>query len=129
MTEEHRITRVTEDPPVPASSSTVSETVRRQPSAAEIVRRIVVFLFGVAQALIVLRIVLLLLDASRGNALVSWIYDTSAQLVNPFVGILHTNAVQTGVSVLDVAAVVALVGWTILELLILAAVGVARREP
>jgi hypothetical protein len=37
--------------------------------------------------------------------------------------------VQAGASVLDIAALVALVGWTILEFLIIAGIGIARREP
>ena len=47
----------------------------------------------------------------------------------PFEGMLNTNALQSGGSVLDVAAILALIGWTLLEALILAAVGVFRREP
>jgi hypothetical protein len=34
-----------------------------------------------------------------------------------------------GGSVFDVAAVLAIIGWSVLEALILAAVGVFRREP
>jgi len=44
--------------------SVVSETVRHSPSGAEIARRTVVFLFGIVQALIGIRIVLLLADAN-----------------------------------------------------------------
>jgi hypothetical protein len=104
-------------------------TVRRAPSGAEVARRVVVFIFGIIQLLIVLRIGLLLLDADRSNALVRGIYDVSAVLVAPFEGILQTDALSNNGSVLDVAAVVALIGWTILEAVILAAVSIARREP
>jgi len=110
-------------------SSVVSETVRRSPSGAETARRVVVFVFGIIQALIVVRIVLLLIDANQDNGLVSFIYDLSAFFIGPFEGILKTNAVQAGASVLDIAALVALVGWTILEFLIIAGIGIARREP
>jgi energy-converting hydrogenase Eha subunit A len=112
-----------------SQGSVVSETVRHSPSGAEIARRAVVFLFGLVQALIAVRIVLLLVDANQANQLVRFIYDASAIFVGPFDGILHTNAVRAGASVLDVAAVVALVGWTILEALILALVRIGRREP
>jgi hypothetical protein len=88
-----------------------------------------VFIFGIIQALILLRIVLLLLDAREGNDLVAFILNASQIFVGPFEGILRTDALAAGGSVFDVAAVVALVGWTILEALILAAVGVFRREP
>ena len=120
--------------PTPAYSevsqgTVVEEKVRRTPSGGEVARRVVMFLFGILQAFIGLRILLLLADASQGNAIVRFIYDVSAVLVAPFEGILHTNAVHTGASVLDVAALVALIGWTILEVLIVAAIRVVRREP
>ncbi len=117
-------------PPEPVTqSSVVSETVRHSPSGAEVARRAVVVLFGIVQALIVIRIVLLLAYANQANQLVRFIYDTSAFFIGPFEGILHTNAISAGHSVLDLSALVALVGWTILEFLILALVGIARREP
>ncbi len=106
----------------------VQETVRRTPSGGEVARRVVVFLFGILQGLIGVRIVLLLADASQGNAIVRFIYDVSAVFVAPFEGILHTNAIQAGASVLDISALVAIVGWTILEALIIGGIGIARRE-
>ena len=42
---------------------------------------------------------------------------------------LRIDNLAAGGSVFDVAAVLALLGWTILEALILAAVGIFRREP
>jgi hypothetical protein len=92
-------------------------------------RRIIVLVFGLIQIVIGLRIVLLLLDARTGNALVSGILDISKIFVAPFDGILNSNALTAGGSTLDVAAVVAFVGWTILELIVLWAVGIFRREP
>jgi hypothetical protein len=92
-------------------------------------RRIIVLVFGLIQIVIGLRIVLLLLDARTGNALVSGILDVSKIFVAPFEGILNSNALTAGGSTLDVAAVVAFVGWTILELIVLWAVGIFRREP
>ncbi|MBA3688095.1 MAG: YggT family protein [Chloroflexi bacterium] len=116
--------------PAPVSNtSVVSETVRHSPSGAEVARRVVVFIFGIIQALIVIRIVLLLADANQANQLVRFLYDTSAFFVGPFEGILNTNAVQAGASIFDIAALVALIGWTILEVLIIALIGIARREP
>jgi hypothetical protein len=109
--------------------SVVSETVRHSPSGAEVARRAVVFVFGIIQALILVRIVLLLIDANQANQLVRFIYDTSAFFVGPFEGVLNTDAVRAGASVFDIAALVALIGWTILEALILAGVRIARREP
>ena len=116
-------------PETVSHSSVVSETVRRTPSGAETARRVVVFLFGIIPALIVVRIVLLLIDANQANGLVRFIYDLSSFFVGPFEGVLNTNAVAAGASVFDIAALVALVGWTILEVLIIAGIGIARREP
>jgi hypothetical protein len=114
----------------PVSGEAVTTTrVTQSPSTAEIVRRIVVFIFALIQLDIVLRIVLLLVGASADNTIVSFIYTTSDWFVGPFNGFIGTNALHNGGSVLDVAAVVALIGWTILELVILAVINIARREP
>jgi YGGT family len=132
MDEERVVVKETQPPPIGSVAdrqTVVSETVRRSPSGAETARRVVVFIFGIVQLVIGLRIVLLLLGADRTNALVKGIYDLSAVLIAPFEGILKTDAIGRGGSVLDVAAVVALVGWTVLELIIIAAIGIARREP
>jgi hypothetical protein len=99
------------------------------PSNGEFARRIALFAFGIVQGLIALRIVLLVLDAREANGLVAGILNVSQVFVAPFDGILHTNALHAGGSILDIAAVVALVGWTIVELLVVAAIGIFRREP
>jgi YGGT family len=105
------------------------ERTTTSPGSPEMIRRVIVFVFGLIQLVIGLRIVLLLLDARTGNALVSGILDVSQVFVGPFEGILNTNALTSGGSMLDVAAVVAFVGWTILELIVIWAVGIFRREP
>jgi hypothetical protein len=99
------------------------------PSGGEIASRIVIFVFGIIQALIIARIVLLLVDAREGNDLVAFILDASQVFVAPFEGILRTNALTAGGSMLDVAAVVALIGWTIIEAIVLAGIRIFRREP
>ena len=104
-------------------------TVTRTPSGGELAGRVVILIFGIIQVFIILRIVLLLLDAREGNDLVSFILNTSQIFVGPFEGMLKTNALSSGGSLLDVAAILALIGWTVLEALILAAVGIFKREP
>ena len=99
------------------------------PSRGEFTRRALVFLFGIVQGVILLRIVFLLLDARESNGIVSGILNFSQIFVGPFDGILHTNALTTGGSILDVAAIVAIVGWTVLEFVFIAGVGIFRREP
>ena len=48
---------------------------------------------------------------------------------SPFEGILRRDSIHSAGSVLDLAAVLALVGWTILELIVVWVVGIFRREP
>jgi uncharacterized protein YggT (Ycf19 family) len=84
-------------------------------------RRIVGVIFGVLVTLIGLRIVLLLLGANAGNALVDFIYGITEPLVAPFRGVFDLDVISpTGVTVLDVAALVALVGWSLIAILIIA---------
>jgi hypothetical protein len=92
-------------------------------------RRIIIFGFGLVQLLLGARIVLLLLDAREANGLVSGILNVSQLFVAPFEGILRTDNLHSAGSLLDVSAVVALVGITIIELVVLWAVGIFRREP
>lgn len=116
-------------PDRPAPPVVVREASAPGPSGAETLRRVVVLLFGLIQIAIVLRIVLLVMDAREGNGLVSGILNISQVFVAPFDGILHTNALSSGGSILDLAAIVALVGWTVLELIVIWGIGVFRREP
>ena len=139
MTYERKVvTRTDEDPAVvdpayaPAAPATrTSSVVERSevsPSGGEMIRRVVVLIFGIIQIFIILRIVLLLLDAREGNDIVSFILNTSQLFVGPFEGILRTDNLRSSGSVLDLAAVAALVGWTVLEVIILWAVNLMRRE-
>ena len=117
-------------PAAPVGRTTsVVETANVSPSGGEMTRRVVVLIFGIIQLLIGLRIVLLLLNAREGNDLVSFILNTSQLFVAPFVGIFNSDALRASGSVLDIAAIAAIVGWTILEVVILWAVNLFRREP
>jgi hypothetical protein len=129
MTYDERVVRTEDDPVRDRGDTVVQRRVTRTPSGGELAGRVVVLLFGIVQAFIILRIVLLLLNAREGNDLVAFILNTSQVFVAPFNGMLRIDNLAAGGSVFDVAAVLALLGWTILEALILAAVGVFRREP
>jgi len=126
--DERTVVHRDETPDLDHGTAVRSRTVRVRPSGGEIASRVVVLLFGIVQVLIILRMVFLLLDAREGNDLVAFILNSSQLFVAPFEGMLRTNALTAGGSVFDVAAVLALLGWTLLEALILAAVGVFRRE-
>jgi hypothetical protein len=99
------------------------------PEGAEMSRRIVTLLFGLIQIVIGARIVLLVLDAREANGIVSGVLNLSQIFVAPFDGILKTNALHSAGSTLDIAAVVAFVGWTIIELIVIWIIGIFRREP
>jgi YGGT family len=130
MTYEERVVRDEEPGTVYDRGSSVTERrVTRTRGGGDVLSRIVTLLFGIVQAFIILRIVLLLLDAREGNDLVAFILNTSQIFVAPFEGILKSDALNAGGSTFDLAAVVALIGWTILEALILAAINVFRRDP
>lgn len=102
---------------------------RTGPGGSELTRRIAVLLFGLIQIVIGARFVLLLLDAREANGLVSAVLNVSQLFVAPFEGILRTDALHSAGSVFEITAVVAFVGWTILELVVIWAVGIFRREP
>jgi hypothetical protein len=126
-------TTVTQGPEVGAAPEAIrTETQhisRTGPAASEYVRRVIVLVFGLIQLLIGARIVLLLLDARSSNDLVAGVLNASQLFVAPFEGILRTDSLNAGASTLDVAAIVALVGWTILEVILIWAVGIFRRQP
>jgi len=128
MTYEERVVRDA-DPVYDSGSGVVERRVTRTPSGGELASRVIVLLFGIVQVFIILRIVLLLLNAREGNDLVAFILNTSQIFVAPFNGMLNVDNLKAGGSVFDVAAVLALIGWSVLEALILAAAGVFRREP
>ncbi len=83
-------------------------------------RRLVLLPFALIQGSIGLRILLLLLDARDSNVLVHLVMQFSGIFVAPFVGILHTNSVHYYGSTLDLTAIMALIGWTILETFVIA---------
>ena len=139
-TDEVDRTVVTEEASTPAAiqnPAVTQQTVRTDsrhttatgPAGSEFTRRIVVLLFGLIQLVIGLRFVLLLLDAREANGIVSGVLSMSQLFVAPFEGILRTDALHASGSTFDVTAIVAFVGWTIIELVVLWAVGIFRRDP
>jgi hypothetical protein len=120
-----------------AAGTTGGTTVRTEntrvsatgPGGSEMARRVIVLVFGLIQLVIGLRFVLLLLNAREANGLVSGILNLSQIFVAPFEGILRTDALHAAGSIFDVTAIVALVGWTILQLIVIWAVGIFRRQP
>jgi len=126
-------TVVTQEPTTTASQQTVRtdrrHTATTGPGASEMSRRIIILAFGLIQVVIGARIILLLLDAREANGLVSGVLNISQLFVAPFEGILRTDSLHAAGSVLDITAIVAFVGWTVVELIVIWAVGIFRREP
>jgi hypothetical protein len=124
-------------PAVPEPARIGQQTVRTDnhptfapdPSRPEMARRIVVLVFGLIQLLIGARVVLLLVDAREANDIVAAILAASQLFVAPFDGILRTDSLDAAGSVLDITALVAIVGWTALELVVIWGLGIFRREP
>jgi uncharacterized protein YggT (Ycf19 family) len=92
-------------------------------------RRVVSLLFGILAVLIGLRILLLLLVANQQNDIVDFVYNVTEPFVAPFRGIFQFDEVTPGGgSVFDVAAVVALIGWLLIYVLIMAILRLGDRD-
>jgi hypothetical protein len=89
----------------------------------------VILIFGIIQIVIGLRFVLLLIDADEANGLVSAILNFSQLFVGPFEGVLRTDGLAAQGSYLDITAIVAFIGWSLLELILIWGARIFRREP
>ena len=126
-TTDPRVVRTTE--PVSTVRTTERAHVPAGPGGATLAARIVTFVFGILQVALILRIILLLLVANPGNDIVSLIMSITDPFVEPFIGMFQLDRVAADQgSVLDIAAIVALIGWTLVEALILAAIRIFDRR-
>jgi uncharacterized protein YggT (Ycf19 family) len=99
------------------------------PTPGEMVRRVVVLAFGILQGLLVLRLILLLLIANPGHEVVAFVLGVTDPFVEPFRGMFSLDRVGSDSgSVLDVAAAVALLGWTLIEALVIALLSIGARR-
>ena len=96
------------------------------PSPYRMVERWIIFVFSLIQLVIGLRILLLLFAARESNDIVRMIYNVSEIFVAPFRGILRIDEVQSGATALDVGAIVALIGWVVIELIVLGLLRIFR---
>jgi uncharacterized protein YggT (Ycf19 family) len=91
--------------------------------------RTVWLLFGVLIALLGIRILFLALGANEGNVIVDSIYAITDPFVAPFRGIFSIDQVRpSGQNVFDVAALLAIIGWTLVALLITAVLRIPDRS-
>lgn len=123
-------------PPAPAASPQVNVNADGGPTYVDdgpgpmyYVRRVLSLLFGILAVLIGLRILLLLLVANQQNSIVDFVYGITEPFVAPFRGIFNFDTVSPGGgSVLDVAAVVALIGWLLIYVLLMAILRLGDRR-
>ena len=122
-------------PTPPAGSSNVNVSgggytpVATAPGPLYYARRVISLLFGILAVLIAIRILLLLLVANQTNAIVDFVYGITEPFVAPFRGIFAFDHVAPGGgSVLDVAALVALIGWLLIYLLLMAILRLGDRN-
>jgi uncharacterized protein YggT (Ycf19 family) len=131
---ERTTTHTTTDPAVAEPRATAVRTTERAysppgPGGAAVAARFVTFLFGVLQVALILRIILLLLVANPGNDVVQLILNVTDPFVEPFRGMFQLDRVTADQgSTLDIAAIVALIGWSLVELLVLALIRVFDRR-
>lgn len=134
VVERERVVERPVEPAPVAGSSNVNVSgqggyVTADPGPLYYTRRVVSLIFSILGVLLGLRIILLLLGANAGNALVDFIYGVTEPFVAPFRGVFSLDQVTpNGVSVLDVSALVALVGWALIYLLIMAILRIADRD-
>ena len=119
-------------PPAQTSNVNVSDTgtgyVSTGPGALYYARRIVSLLFGILFVLLIVRVVMLLLVADPGNDIVDFVYSVTEPFVAPFRGIFQFDQVVSGDATLDIAAIVAMVGWLLIYLLIMAILRIGDRS-
>jgi uncharacterized protein YggT (Ycf19 family) len=117
------------EPPVSQLNVNAGGTASSSPGPLSYTCRVVALLFGILVVLIALRFLLLALGANAGNALVDAIYNLSEPFVDVFRGVFSfDHRVLNGHSVIDVAALVAIVGYALLAILIIAVLRLGDRE-
>jgi hypothetical protein len=113
-----------------ARTTVTSETARTSVSGLTAARRFVIVLFAILEILILLRIVLLLLVANHDNGIVAGVLGITDVFVEPFRGMFRFDRVTSASSgsVLDIAAVVALIGWGLVEAVVLMILRIGERR-
>lgn len=130
---ERYVEREAAPPAQPASQVNISSgggganVVATSPSPLYHVRRVLSLIAGILAVLLGLRILLLLFTANPGNTIVDFVYATTEPFVAPFRGIFDFDVVVVGDSTFDVAALVALFGWGLIYLLLMAILSLGDR--
>lgn len=115
-------------PALPVAPASVAPTpvaarmpARRRRGLLYYSRRLVTLFFGILEVLLLLRILLLFLNANETNDIVDWIVSVTQPFVDPFLGMFNLDNIEgSNGAIVDVAAIVALIAWILIETLILA---------
>jgi hypothetical protein len=78
-------------------------------------------LFGIVIGLLVFRFLFRLLGANPANALVNWVYATSAPLVSPFFGMFNTGSIDLAIGRLEFETLIAIVVYGLVASVVLRA--------
>jgi hypothetical protein len=117
------------EPPRSQVNVNASGTAAGSSGPLSYARRVVALLFGILIVVIAVRFLLLALGANAGNGLVDFIYSVSEPFVDVFRGVFSFDHMSPiGRSVIDVAALVAIVGYGLLAILIVAILRLGDRE-
>lgn len=129
MTNENEPTERAPEVERPMSQVNVNANGTASGSGLSSARRVVALLFGILIVVIAARFLLLALGANAGNGLVDFIYSVSEPFVDVFRGVFSFDHMSPiGQSVIDVAALVAIVGYGLLATLIIAVLRLGDRE-
>ena len=129
MTNENEPTERAHEVERPMSQVNVNANGTASGSGLSSARRVVALLFGILIVVIAARFLLLALGANAGNGLVDFIYSVSEPFVDVFRGVFSFDHMSPiGQSVIDVAALVAIVGYGLLATLIIAVLRLGDRE-
>lgn len=82
------------------------------------ISRIINYIFGIIVSLILIRLVLKLLGGNPGNLFVAFIYGLTQPLVSPFLTVFNRSFINTGIGVLELGTIVAILFYLFLNFLI-----------
>jgi hypothetical protein len=79
---------------------------------------IIEVIFDGIAILLGLRVVFRFFGANSGTPFISWLYDTTGQLIAPFAGIFPNPRIE-GIFLVDISAIVALVVYSVIGYVVL----------
>ena len=82
------------------------------------VARIINGVFGLIEAILILRLVLELLGANSSSPFIAWVYGITNQLMSPFVGAFPGLSIGGGYAI-ELAIIVAMIGYAVIGWLIM----------